>query len=133
MTNGSIHEQLENSQFTITARLKDAREKAGLTGKACAAALGVTPTQYSRLEWVPLHMNGRQLLIVSRMLGMSIDELLDLGPDTDKAIVEHAESVSDPKHILHFGEALARLDQLRATSEALKRALVLAFPHLFEA
>ena len=132
MTRGRIHDQLESLQFLITTRLKDVRKKTGETGKACAVALGVTETQYNRLEWVPLHMNGRQLFIVSRMLGVSVDWLLDLGPDTDKAIIEHAESVCDPKHILHFGEALARLDQLRATSDALNRALVLAFPHLFE-
>ena len=68
----------------IGARLRDARQRQGLSLRGLAKALGVSPSLISQVETGKTQPSVSTLYAIVTQLGVSLDDLLGVGPGIDR-------------------------------------------------
>lgn len=108
-------------------KLKEIREKKGITQRQAALALNLSPTVYNRYENGLREPSNALLLVIADYFGVTVDELLgrtsqDVASATDdEAMAIRDRLRRDPSYRLLFDAAdNAKPDHLRAAAAVLK-------------
>lgn len=108
-------------------RMKEIRERKGISQRQAALALNLSPTVYNRYENGIREPSNALLLVIADYYGVTVDELLGrTPPEKDAAIEDEAAAIRerlrrDPSYRLLFSAAdSASPEHLRAAAAMLK-------------
>lgn len=83
--------------MTLGEKLKEARKQAGLSQEQLSEKLGISRSAVAKWETDKGIPDVDNLKLLSRLLGISIDYLLDNGEDLDKAVIKEPIDLSKYK------------------------------------
>ena len=80
--------------MTLGEKLKEARKQAGLSQEQLSGKLGVSRSAVAKWETDKGIPDVDNLKVLSQLLGVSIDYLLDDGEDLDKSVIKESIDLS---------------------------------------